>query len=65
MLMQKNTEISEGVLNVAAKNRIYRRHAYAIWASLRENLSAGFPTKQDSNQSNQLQRLARKLKFCL
>ena len=31
-----------------------------IWASLRENLSLGFPTKQVSNQSPQLQRLARK-----
>ena len=29
----------------------------------RENLSSGFLTKQDSNQSDQLQRLARKLKF--
>ena len=36
-----------------------------IWASLRENLSAGFPTKGTSNQSPQLQRLARKLKFSL
>ena len=36
-----------------------------IWASLRENLSLGCPTKQDSNQSPQLQRLARKLRFCL
>ena len=35
------------------------------WASLRENLSLGFPTKGDSSQSSQLQRLAIKLKFCL
>ena len=34
-----------------------------IWASSRENLSSGFPTKRVSNQSPQLQRLARKLKF--
>ena len=40
-------------------------HAYSIWASSRENLSSGFPTKQVSNQSPQLQRLARKLKFHL
>ena len=33
------------------------------WASSRENLSSGFPTKRDSNQFPQLQRLARKLKF--
>ena len=34
----------------------------SIWASTRENLSLGFLTKRDSNQSPQLQRLARKLK---
>ena len=34
-----------------------------IWASTRQELSSGFPTKRDSNQSPQLQRLARKLKF--
>ena len=33
-------------------------------ASSRENLSWGFQTKRDLNQSPQLQRLARKLKFC-
>ena len=33
-----------------------------IWASSQQNLSLGFPTKLDSNQSPQLQRLARKLK---
>ena len=32
-----------------------------IWASPRQNLSNGFPTKRVSNQSPQLQRLARKL----
>ena len=36
-----------------------------IWASLPQNLSLGFVTKQDSNQSPQLQRLARELKFHL
>ena len=35
------------------------------WASSRENLSSGFPTKRISNQSPQLQRLDRKLKFHL
>ena len=30
-----------------------------------KNLSSGFPTKPDSNQSAQLQRVARKLKFRL
>ena len=34
-----------------------------IWASPRENLSLGFPTKRDSNQPAQLQRLAKKLTF--
>ena len=31
--------------------------------SMRQNLSLGFPTKQDSNQYPRLQRPARKLKF--
>ena len=35
------------------------------WASSRQNLSSGFLKKQDSNQSSQLQRQARKLKFRL
>ena len=35
------------------------------WASPRENLSSGCLTKRVSNQSPQLQRLARKLKFHL
>ena len=35
------------------------------WASSRENLSSGFPTKRVSKQFPQLQRLARKLKFHL
>ena len=30
------------------------------WVSTPQNLSSGFPTKRDSNQSPQLQRLARK-----
>ena len=34
-----------------------------IWASSQQNLSSGFPTKRDSYQSSQPQRLARKLKF--
>ena len=35
------------------------------WALSQENLSTGFLTKQDSNQSPQLHGLARKLKFRL
>ena len=38
---------------------------WIIWASSRENLSSGFPTMQISNQSPQLQRPARKLKYHL
>ena len=34
-----------------------------IWASTRQNLSSGFLKKQGSNQSPQLQRLARNLKY--
>ena len=36
-----------------------------IGASLRENLSLGFPMKRDSNQLAKLERLARKSKFRL
>ena len=36
-----------------------------IWAPFRENLSSGFPTLQDSNQSAQLQGLARILRYCV
>ena len=36
-----------------------------IWASSREILSSGFPTKPVSNQSPQLQRLASELKLRL
>ena len=38
---------------------------YDKWVLKRENLPSGLLTKQDSNQSPQLQRLARILKFCL
>ena len=34
-----------------------------IWASVKQNRSSGLLTKRDSNQSPQLQTLARKLKF--
>ena len=37
----------------------------SIWASSRENLSSGFPTKPVSKQSPQVQRLAGKWKFHL
>ena len=36
-----------------------------IWASARQNLSEGFPTKRDSNQSPQLQTLSKKNKNLL
>ena len=43
---------------------LYETKPTAIkWASSRENLSSGFPSKRDSNQSPQLQRLSRKSKF--
>ena len=34
-----------------------------IWALTQQNISSGFPTEGDSNQSPQLPRQARKLKF--
>ena len=43
--------------------RFEHKTCFHIWASSRENLSTGFPTTLVSNQSHQLQRLARKLKF--
>ena len=42
---------------------IYTVTLIIIWASLREILSSGFPTKWDQNQPAQLQVIARKLKF--
>ena len=48
-----------------AKSFTFPNAADFIWASSRENLSSGFPTKRDSNQPPQLQRLAIKLKFHL
>ena len=36
---------------------------YYNWATTQQNLSSGFPTMQNSNQSPKLQRLAIKLKF--
>ena len=41
------------------------KFTFHIWASSRENLSWRFPTKRDSNQSSQPQRLARNLKVHL
>ena len=35
------------------------------WAATQQNLSSGFLKKRDSNQSPQLQKLARNLKFRL
>ena len=42
-----------------------RFNPFITWASQRANLSLGFLTKQVSNQSPQLHRLARNLKFHL
>ena len=36
-----------------------------IWDLTRQNLSSGFPTKRDLNQSPQLQKLARKFEILL
>ena len=62
--------IEGGVFRQYIKDTIYYLQALLpytciIWASLRENLSSGFPTKRVSKQSPQLQRLARKLNFHL
>ena len=55
----------EDFLNIDFTFMEFREIQDIIWASLRENLSSGFPTKRVSKQSPQLQRLARKLKFHL
>ena len=55
--------------NNSNHNQDYNTHSEIIMthviigASLQENLSLGFPRKRVSNQSPQLQRLARKFKF--
>ena len=46
-------------------NEVCYKGDCTIWASLRENLSLGFQTKPVSNQTPQLQKQARKLKFCM
>ena len=57
--------------NYANKTKKQRQHVpnlkydSSIWATSRENLSSGFPTREDSNRPAQLQRLARVLKFRL
>ena len=52
-------------LSVAETEILERKKPYDIWASSRQNLSSGFPTRPCSNQPALLQRQARKLKFCL
>ena len=53
-----NSFVNKCTLNTDNKLQI-------IWALTRETLSSGFPSKRDSNQSPQLQRLARKLEASL
>ena len=45
--------------------KIVKGYGVNKYASSPQNLSSGFPTKRDSNQSPQLQRLAKKIKFRL
>ena len=56
--------LTQSLLSVMVKPMVF-----AVWRTcrilLQENLSSGFPRKRVSNQSPQLQRLARKLKFHL
>ena len=64
------------LLTIIVQTDIYPREAVGeapltgkvsedIWASSQENLRSGSPTKQVSNQSPQLQTLARRLLFNL
>ena len=57
-IRDKVSEAPVDVYNLVAIEKV-------ILAVELQNLSSGFPTKQDSNQSPQLQRQARKLRFCL
>ena len=59
------TEISNGSWNNTINSLFSGRSYCRIWASSWQNLSLGLLTKQDLNQSPQLQRLARKLNFHL
>ena len=54
-------------LKAICENKILAKNfpIYIILASPRQNLSSGFPPKLASNQSPQLQRLARIVKFPL
>ena len=77
-VQRRATKLEPGLNTLDYENRLrelnlptlsYRRmrdvmiEVYKILASSRENLSSGFPTNRVSNQSPQLQRLARKLNF--
>ena len=59
VLVSENTD--KNCMNLVGENEHYPPSC--IWASSQENLSLGFLTKRVSNQSLQLQRLARKLTF--
>ena len=49
---------------VACRCNKYQNSMYSLkWASTRQNLSSGFLTKWDTNESAQLQRLARNWNF--
>ena len=50
---------------ILQKNCYYNDLYNDNWATSRENLSSGFPSKRVSNRSPQLQRISRKLKFHL
>ena len=63
-----SAKVGKGGINVVftcARSDYYNACLAITWASTQQNLSSVFPTKRVSNQSLQLQRLARKLKFHL
>ena len=57
----KESQKLNNCLHLAAGHAII--FANISWASTRQNLSSGFPTKRDSNQSPHLQRLPRRSKL--
>ena len=64
-LYKKNFGVDQPAYLCSVLSAFADRCLDSNWALSRENLSSGCPTKQVSNQSPQLQRLARKLKFHL
>ena len=58
-------QILELLLKLDTEKKVMKESFIEYLSLIPRKLSLGFPKKGDSNHSAQLQRLARKLKFCL